>query len=67
VQCSKDAVSGFVGYVTRFRVRAAFLDRYTPQLVGGRQHEEYWIPAAGLDAFNRNIADPIEVIAEFGP
>ncbi len=37
---TKDAASGFVGYVTRFRVRAALLGQYTPQIVGGRQHEE---------------------------
>lgn len=64
---TRDAASGFVGYVTRFRVRTAFLGQYTPRIVGGRQHEKYWIPAADLDALNHNIVGPIEIIAEFHP
>jgi hypothetical protein len=55
----------YVGYVTRFRVRAAFLADYQVQTVGARVHQEYWIPAEDLDAFNDNIVGPIEVIAAF--
>ncbi len=62
---TKDAASGNVGYVTRFRVRAAFLARYDVQTVGMRMHQEYWIPAEELDDFNRELVGPIEVIAEF--
>jgi hypothetical protein len=54
-----------VGYVTRFRVRAAFLAGYKVRTVGARVHREYWIPAEDLDAFNDNIVGPIEVIAAF--
>jgi hypothetical protein len=64
---TKDEASGHVGYVTRFRVRAEFLKRYPVQTVGGSQHQEYWIPAAELPEFNRNIVGRIEVIAEFRP
>src|SRR5688572_10819339 len=32
------------GYVTRFRVRKSFLDRYEVKTVGGESHQEYWIP-----------------------
>jgi hypothetical protein len=53
------------GYVTRFRVRTSFLSRFEPKRVGGREHEEYWIPAEDLDEFNRNIVGEIEVIAEY--
>lgn len=53
------------GFVTRFRVRRSFLDRYEVQEVGGRAHREYWIPAEDLDAFNAAIVGPIEVTAEF--
>lgn len=53
------------GYVTRFRVRKSFLDRYELRTVGGSLHQEYWIPAADLDEFNQNIVGKIEVIAEF--
>jgi len=43
------------GYVTRFRVRTAFLERYDVQTVGGADHQEYWIPAEDLGEFNKNI------------
>jgi hypothetical protein len=54
-----------VGFVTRFAVTKNFLDRYQRQIVGGRSHEEYWIPAGDLDDMNANIVGPIEVIATF--
>jgi hypothetical protein len=54
-----------VGYVTRFEVRKEFLAGYETKIVGGREHEEYWIPAEDLEEFNRNIVGKIEVIAEF--
>lgn len=62
---TKDAASGYAGYVTRFRVRAEFLATYDVQTVGGRSHHEYWIPAEQLDAFNAALIEPIEVIHEF--
>ncbi len=54
-----------VGYVTRFEVKKSFLDDYETRIVGGSEHEEYWIPAEDLEEFNRNIVGKIEVIAEF--
>jgi hypothetical protein len=54
-----------VGYVTKFEVRKAFLDKYDVKVVGGRTHEEYWIPSEDLDDFNQNISGKIEVISEF--
>ena len=53
------------GYVTRFAVRAAFLEKYSEQQVGASIHRELWIPAEDLAEMNRNIIGPIEVIAEF--
>jgi hypothetical protein len=53
------------GYVTRFAVDAAYLARYSVQDAGGRAHQEYWIPAEDLPAFNAAIVGRIEVIAEF--
>src|SRR6201981_1629625 len=44
-----------VGYVARFQVRSDYLAGYEVQVVGGSQHQEYWIPAEALDEFNRNI------------
>jgi hypothetical protein len=62
---AKDAASGYVGYVTRFRVRSDFLARYPVETAGARRHQEYWIPAEEMDAFNAAIIDRIEVVAEF--
>ncbi len=53
------------GYVTRFAVLTAFLDRYPVQEAGGAAHLEYWIPAEDLPDFNDAIVGPIELIAEF--
>jgi hypothetical protein len=53
------------GYVTRFEVDTAYLDRYDVQQAGGRDILEYWIPAEDLDEFNRNIVGGIEVVRRF--
>jgi len=52
------------GYVTCFRIRRAFLDRYEIHSAGGEQFQEYWIPAADLAEFNHNIVGAIEVIRD---
>ncbi len=53
------------GFVTRFAVDKAFLDKYPVEIAGGREHSEYWIPAEDLDAFNAAIVGPIEVTVRF--
>lgn len=53
------------GYVTRFEVQRDFLDRFTVQQAGGRQHPEYWIPAEDLEDFNAAIVGDIVVTASF--
>ncbi|WP_421724042.1 ADP-ribosylation/crystallin J1 [Bauldia sp.] len=53
------------GFVTRFTVKRTFLDQFDRKIVGGREHEEYWIPAERLREFNDNIVGKIEVIAHF--
>jgi hypothetical protein len=54
-----------VGYVTRFRVRKSFMDRYPVQVVGGSKHAEWWVPAGELEELNDNIVGLIEVIGEY--
>ena len=54
-----------VGYVTRFEVEKAYLDRYDVQQAGGQTILEYWIPAEDVDEFNRHIVGLIEVVAEY--
>ncbi|WP_261966905.1 ADP-ribosylation/crystallin J1 [Prosthecodimorpha staleyi] len=54
-----------LGHVTRFSVLKRYLDRFETRIVGGAEHEEYWIPAEGLPEFNANIVGLIEVVASF--
>jgi hypothetical protein len=54
-----------IGHVTRFVVSVDHLSRYERKIVGVRQHEEYWIPAEELDAFNAAIIGLIEVVYTF--
>jgi hypothetical protein len=53
------------GFVIRFRVRRDFLAAYEVRYAGGRAHREYWIPPADLDAFNRAIVGPMELVHTF--
>lgn len=60
--------AGGVGYVTRFEVERAYLDRYDIHQVGGREVREYWIPAAELPDFNDHIVGTIMEEANYrGP
>ena len=45
-----------------FEVRKDYLDQYDVQQAGGKAHEEYWIPAEDIDAFNAAIVGTIEVV-----
>jgi hypothetical protein len=54
-----------VGYVTRFRVKKDFMERYPVERVGGAHHTEWWIPAEHLEELNENIIGLIEVVGEY--
>ena len=62
---TKDAQSGWVGYVLKFQVESEFLSRYPIRQVGDVSHREYWIPAAALVLFNEKIVGTIEIVAEY--
>jgi hypothetical protein len=62
---STRADTGCVGFVTRFEVEDAYVARFERRVVGGRQHEELWVPAEGLEEFNRHIVGLIDVIARY--
>ena len=53
------------GYVTQFDMLKSYLDAYEVQEAGGREHLEYWIPAAEVSAFNDAIIGEITVTQEF--
>ena len=55
----------FAGFVLRFEIDDEFATRYPIQVVGGRVHQELWVPAEELDEFNAHIIVPIRVMAQF--
>lgn len=54
------------GFVTEFDVSMSFLQRYPVETAGGREHQEYWIPAEDLRQFNHAIVGEIRVVDRFG-
>ncbi|MEO6178039.1 MAG: ADP-ribosylation/crystallin J1 [Flavobacterium circumlabens] len=57
-----DEFSGFIGIVTAFKVKNAFLEKYEVQNVGDKNHNELWIPSEDLGEFNFNIVNGIQVV-----
>lgn len=55
-----------VGFVTSFEVLSEMATVYPIQVVGSEtRHQELWIPAAGLEAFNAAIVGQIRVVNYF--
>lgn len=50
------------GHIVRFLIDKNYIEKFTPQIVGSKVHEEYWIPAEELENFNSNIIGKIESI-----
>ncbi|MCX2722817.1 ADP-ribosylation/crystallin J1 [Roseibium salinum] len=55
------------GYVTKFEIDAAYAAGFDRRIVGGREHEELWVPADELEEFNLKIVGPITVTQQFTP
>lgn len=53
------------GYVTTFTVGDHYVSRFDRKIVGGREHEELWVPAEELEEFNNHIDGLIEVDAAY--
>lgn len=60
-----DEASGYCGIVTRFQISESLFQKYEPQNVGGTNHDELWVPAEELEAFNQNIEGKIEIVKTF--
>lgn len=50
-----------VGFVLRFEVATEYAEKFEVKVVGGREHQELWVPAGELEEFNRNIVGEIQV------
>ena len=55
----------FAGFGTRFEVQQSYAEQFDVHRVGSRIHEELWVPAEQLEAFNRHLIGQIEVVASF--
>ena len=62
---TRDKLSGYAGFVTRFAVARPYVDQFDEHQVGASKHRELWVPAEELDAFNRHIIGQIEFVAAF--
>lgn len=51
-------------YVVRFDVDADYAGKFDVQNVGGKVHDELWVPSEELQEFNQHIIGEIVVIAE---
>lgn len=61
-----NAQDGNSGYVLRFEVPKAVLERWPPQQgAAGAAFRELWVPAEELQEFNACIVGPIELVAEY--
>lgn len=54
-----------IGFVVRFEVDAVYASKFPIQVVGGRVHQELWVPAEELEEFNAQIVGPIEILDVF--
>jgi len=65
---TKDAFSGYVGYVLEFEIADNYLAQYDIHTVGAGHHQEYWVPSERLAEFNEQIIGSIKTIEKFeGP
>lgn len=53
------------GYVTVFEIEDEYCKKFEVHTVGDDYHQELWVPAEELDAFNQHIIGEIRVISEF--
>ncbi len=55
----------FQGFVTEFELEDFYAAQFEGQIVGGRSHEELWVPADELPRFNAHIFGLIKVVSRF--
>lgn len=55
----------FSGYVTRFNIDNDYAQKFNREIVGGKVHEELWVPSEELSEFNQKIVGHIEIISAY--
>lgn len=53
------------GFVTQFEISEAMAEKYPVQIAGGSAHQELWVPAEEMDAFNAGIVGEICVVGYY--
>lgn len=57
-----DAFGNYLGFVTAFEITEEEHLKYKVENVGGKIHNELWVPAEGLETFNKSIIGDIQII-----
>ena len=55
----------FAGFVTCFEIDQMYAETLEIHTVGGKIHQELWVPAEDLSEFNRHIKGEIKVVAAY--
>lgn len=62
---TEDEFSGNVGFVTEFELADEFISKYEVRNVGGKEHNEYWIPSEELMEMNKSIIGSIQITGSY--
>lgn len=57
-----DAFGNYLGFVTAFEITEEEFLKYKIENVGGKIHNELWVPAEELERFNNSIIGDIQII-----
>src|SRR5262245_38491485 len=62
---TRDAASGYCGYVIRFEIADSYAEQFEVHTVGSSSHQELWIPADQLEEFNSHLLARISVASSY--
>ena len=62
---TNDAFGNYLGFVTEFNITEEEYLKYQVENVGGKIHNELWVPSSDLEVFNKSIQGEIKVIKVF--
>ena len=66
IACDWNAkVPPYAGFVTRFSIDEDYAASFEVHTVGGKIHQELWVPANELHEFNQHITGKIEVVSSY--
>ena len=60
-----DEFGNYLGFVTKYEITEEEFKKYKVENVGGKIHNELWVPSENLENFNQNIINKIEIIKVF--